>query len=172
MAAEEGTLRNRFLHAIWYVDIFLKLTGVHLVYRHEKRLCKALRWIWGGLWLLLDAQSGIFITIRKHTLEKLIELFSSSAQLLIDGKLMDHLNDALMRLSDLFFEMFTHYVLVFTIRATLGRFFDALEPIDSRLNRPNLSSIRIHSIVGLIFTAWIVCFNSHWFLRFKKSSLF
>lgn len=172
MTAEEGVLRNRFLRAIRYVDIFLRLTGVDLVYHNKKRFSKALRWIWSGLWLLLDGQSGIFITIQKHTMEKLIALFSSSAQLLIDGRLMDHLNDTLMRLSDLFFEMFTHYVLVLTIRPTLGRFFDSLEPIDNRLSRPNLSSIRMYSIACLIFTAWIVCCVFYSYSRFQRASFY
>lgn len=154
----EITLRKRFLHAIRYVDIFLKFTGVDLVYHKEKRSFKALRWVWRGLWLFLDTQCGIFITIRKNTTEKLIALFSSSAQLLIDGKLMDHLNDALMRLSDLIFETSTHFVLVWTIRPTMSRFFNALEPIDAWLNRPSFYSIWMYSIVCCIFTACIVSY--------------
>ncbi len=157
MEKEEISLRSRFLYAIRHVNIYLKLTGVDLNYQHGERGYKtAQRWIWGGFWLFSDTQSGIFIAIRRKTLEKLIALFSSSAQLLIDGQLMDHLNDALMSSSDFFFENGIHYILVWTIRSTLSRFFYALEPVDARLRRPKLDIIEPCSIACLMFTASIV----------------
>lgn len=157
METEKISLRNRFLYAIRYVNIYLKLAGVDLTHPNGERCYKtAQRWIWSGFWLFSDTESGIFIAIRRKTLEKLIALFSSSAQLLIDGQLMDHLNDALMSLSDFFFENGIHYILVCTIRSSLTRFFDALEPVDTRLRRPKLNIIEFYSIACLIFTALIV----------------
>lgn len=157
MEIEEISLRNRFLHATRYVNIYLKSVGVDLAYRNGEGSYKtAHRWIWSGFWLFLDTQSGIFIASRRKTTEKLIALFSSSAQLLMDGRLMDHLSDAVMSLSDFFFENGIHYILVLTIQPALTRFFYALEPVDARLRRPKLAIIQLYSNMCLIFTALIV----------------
>ncbi len=149
-------LSDRFIHSIRYVNEFLKMTGVDLIPRNLTKKNLIRRWIWSGFWMLLNTQSGIFIIIRRKSVEMIITLLSSSALLLSDGRLTDHLNEAIMRFSTFIFETFTHYDLVWSIRPILRRFFDKLAFIDAELGRPSLSSIRDLSIASLVFTLLIV----------------
>lgn len=117
------------------------MTGVDLIYRNKNKKIIINRWFWSGLWMLLNIQSGIVKLIRRKVLELFIVLLSTSSQLLSNGQLIDHLNEATMRLSHFIFETLTHFVLVFRIRLTLRRLFEKLESVDAGLGRPSLSSI-------------------------------
>lgn len=150
-------LRQRFLQSIKHLDAFLKVVGVDLVHPESLDIpISKWQWrrklIWSAFWLFLNTQSGIFMIIRRGTFDEIIKLFSVKE----NGLLADNLNAAIMRISTLVFETLTHYALVINIRPTLNHFFTALEPIDARLGRPFLPSVRLYSIACLIFTAWIV----------------
>lgn len=156
MGSERDLLAVRFLNSIRDVAIFLKITGVDLVHQKGTNTTMMKYWIWSGFWLLLNTQSGIFIIIRRRVLELLIALLSSSAQLLSEGRLTDHLNEVTFRISAFIFETLTHYVLVWRIRPTLRSLIEVLEHVDLKLGRPNLSPVWQNSIAGLIFTSCIV----------------
>jgi len=132
METKEVYLVDRFLYSIRFVDIFLKMTGVDLILRNKNKKVIITCWFWSGLWMLFNIQSGIVKLIRRKVLELFIVLLSSSSQLLSNGQLTDHLNEAIMRLSHFIFETLTQFVLVFRIRPTLRRLFEKLESVDAR----------------------------------------
>ena len=163
MEAKEVHLVDRFLDSTRLVATFLKMTGVDIIHRDLGKRVIIKRCIWSIFWMLLNIQSGIVKVIRRKVLELFIALLSSSSQLLSDGLLTDHLNEATMRLSHFIFETFTHYVLVFTIRPTLRRLLEQLEPVDAGLGRPSLSSVARYSIAILIFTFIIASAQNDFF---------
>ncbi len=103
METKEVYLVDRFLYSIRFVDIFLKMTGVDLILRNKNKKVIITCWFWSGLWMLFNIQSGIVKLIRRKVLELFIVLLSPSSQLLSNGQLIDHLNEAIMRLSHLIF---------------------------------------------------------------------
>lgn len=156
-------LRQQFCHSARAFVVFLNCTGVYLFYPDLKapassqntlKLKKLLQWIWSWFWLLLNTQSGLFIFARRGYKYVFNILFDS--KLLVGGMLTEQLNGAIMRVSALTFETLTHYMLIFSIRPTMRRFFVTLEPVYRELRSPDLLRVRLLSNICLIFTIWTV----------------
>ena len=157
-------LREQFIDSARCVHVFLKATGVFLTNQTDVKISqdvirrrKILRCLWSWFWLLLNTQSGVYIFARRGFKHVYKLLFDSNA--LMGGMLTEQLNGALMRASAFIFETITHYLLVFSIKSTLKRFFATLEPIYCQLGSPNIKRIRIYSTACLFFTLWMVRFK-------------
>lgn len=152
-------LRDRFLVSIHPVDRFFRFTGLELLGTDDpsEEKSKKRKWntFWIVFWLLFNTESGIYIFFKRATLH-IFNLLFAFEELRKHGKLTEDINAALMRLAAFVFETSTHFVLVLTIRPTLKRLIDTLEPVDRHLGRPDLSAINRCSKASVVLSLWTV----------------
>lgn len=150
------TLYNRFVfEAIRPLRIFAEVVGVDLNVGGRGRRDRVLRMMLCVFWLSVSTGSNCYIFARRAASPLLLILFSAE-ELLTDGNLTRELNSALFKLTSFTVEVLTHNALVWIIRPTLNRFCQVLESVDRSLGRPDLSSLRLGSKLGLGFICWMV----------------
>jgi len=162
-------LQSRFATAVRPLNYFLSIIGVYFPFSKADEVKVWLASLWSGFWIFLNLQSSIYTFIKQATAP--LENLFLNQQRTDAFLLMEDFNLILFRLSSLFFHTCIHFILVKTIRCTIQEFLSLLELIDARLNRPNISSIRMLSVLSL---AWIMFTVSslNTFVNLIQSSLF
>ncbi len=147
-------LRHRLLLSIRFVQHFLDWFGIYLVRSGGiKTNHSVLRLIWSFFWLFLNVESSIYVFLNKGVPSILKTIYWTS------NKLMTmNFNNSLIRIAAFLFEMPIHFffLILLIYRSNFQHFIETLEPVDSQLGRPNLTTIQYYSIASLICTAWTV----------------
>lgn len=150
-----NNLSNRFLHSLRFLVHFLKWVGIYIITPAsigDNKWLFIRRWLWSYLWLLLSIESHLYIFIYRGLKHIIKTIYSTDYKMMTEGFTM-----SLIRLADIFLEAPTHlFLLILVYRSTFSRIFECLEPVDLRLGRPNLISIKYYSIASLICIAWTV----------------
>ena len=141
-------LTNRFLCSARPLIRFARLFGIDLDMGNYGRKKLIFTMIWSWLWLILNFTSNAVITIRRF-MTKIMNMGEGQGNLSTVNDLMRLLNRVSMMVSN----VIIHFVLVAKIRKKMADFLNCLETVDYNFSRPDLSSIRRYSILGVI---WIV----------------
>jgi len=147
------TFKERFLlTALFPLNILLKFTGVFVNPYSDSRWRRHLYRFWTFFLLILDIQSNVY-TIVKKTL--LIEFIFASQKIGVDRFIWALVNDFL-RFNAFVSNTIIHLSLVFKIWPSVILFLETLDSVDLNFKRPNLSTIKRYSFVGLVYLLFTV----------------
>jgi hypothetical protein len=142
------TLKDRFLlTALSPLNILLKFTGVFLNPYSESQWRRYLYRFWTFFLLILAIQANVYIFIQ---MTRITELIFASQQIKND-QLVKILISELMRFIAIVSQSIIHLSLVFKVWPSVNLFLETLDSVDLNFKRPNLSSIKRYSFVGLIY---------------------
>ena len=146
-----GRVKIPFCHRYPAIKLFFENNwGLCCTFSETDEFQDWLANMWSGFWLILNLESSIYTFIEQAT-TPIANLFLIQQR--TNAFLLEDFNLILFRLSSLIFHTCIHFILVKSIRSTMQEFLNLLEMIDDRLNRPNISTIRILSVLSLI---WII----------------
>ena len=147
------SLKDRFLlTALSPLSILLKATGVFVNPYSDSQWRRHLYRFWTFFLLILAIQANVYIFIKRTLITELI--FAS--QQVKNDTLIKILISELTRFSTLFSDIIVHFILVFKVWPSVNLFSETLDSVDLNFKRPNLSSIKRYSFVGLIYLIFTV----------------
>ena len=147
------TLKDRFLlTALSPLNIFLKFTGVFVNPYSDSQWRRHLYRFWTFFLLILAIQANVYIFIKRT----LITEFIFASQQIKNDRLIRVIISELTRFSTLFSDIIVHFSLVFKIWPSVNLILETLDSVDLNFERPNLSSIKRYSFVGLIYPLFTV----------------
>lgn len=149
---DAAPLNVRFFNsALLPLTYFLNLTGVpfgqHSVSTRKSFLIR----FWSVILLVVCMQGNIYTAIKRAP------FFGGFFNFLqnVEG-IIHELVTNMIRLSALTVATIVHIALVFHIGPRIELFIESLESVDCVLKRPNLSQVNRISIIGLIYTLFMV----------------
>ncbi len=146
----DDTLRNRFLHSVSPLTVFLKLIGIYINVFGSKWRCYLIN-LWSLAWLALN----IYCNFRLFTTRGL-----NSLCVLLAGKegssWIFSMNSFVSHFTSIFFGVSTQILLMFNIRKTANLFWTQLGPDDLQLGRPNLGSLKLYSTCSIFWILSVV----------------
>jgi hypothetical protein len=147
------TLKNRFLlTALSPLSILLKATGVFVNPYSDSQWRRHLYRFWTFFLLILAIQANVYIFIKGT----LIAEFIFASHQIKNDRLIRVLINELTRFITLFSDITIHIILVFKIWPSVNLILETLDSVDLNFERPNLSSIKRYSFVGLIYLLFTV----------------
>jgi uncharacterized membrane protein YcgQ (UPF0703/DUF1980 family) len=147
------TLKNRFLlTALSPLSILLKATGVFVNPYSDSQWRRHLYRFWTFFLLILAIQANVYIFIKGT----LIAEFIFASHQIKNDRLIRVLINELTRFITLFSDTTIHIILVFKIWPSVNLILETLDSVDLNFERPNLSSIKRYSFVGLIYLLFTV----------------
>ena len=142
------TLKDRFLlTALSPLIILLKFTGVFFNPSSESQWRRYLYQFWTFSLLILAIQANVYTFIKRTRITE----FIFASQQIKNDQLVRILINELMRFSALVSESIIHLSLVFKVWPSVNLFLETLDSVDLNFKRPNLSSIKRYSFVGLVY---------------------
>jgi uncharacterized membrane protein YcgQ (UPF0703/DUF1980 family) len=147
------TLKDRFLlTALSPLSILLKATGVFVNPYSDSQWRRHLYRFWTFFLLILAIQANVYIFIKGT----LIAEFIFASHQIKNDRLIRVLINELTRFITLFSDITIHIILVFKIWPSVNLILETLDSVDLNFERPNLSSIKRYSFVGLIYLLFTV----------------
>jgi hypothetical protein len=147
------SLKDRFLlTALSPLNILLKFTGVFVNPYSDSQCRRHLYRFWTYFLLILAIQANVYIFIQRT----LIAEFIFASHQIKNDRLIRVLINELTRFITLFSDITIHIILVFKIWPSVNLILETLDSVDLNFERPNLSSIKRYSFVGLIYLLFTV----------------
>jgi hypothetical protein len=147
------SLKDRFLFtALSPLNILLKFTGVFVNPYSDSQCRRHLYRFWTYFLLILAIQANVYIFIQRT----LIAEFIFASHQIKNDRLIRVLINELTRFITLFSDITIHIILVFKIWPSVNLILETLDSVDLNFERPNLSSIKRYSFVGLIYLLFTV----------------
>ena len=147
------TLKDRFLlTALSPLSILLKATGVFVNPYSDSQWRRYLYRFWTFFLLILAIQANVYIFIKGT----LIAEFIFASHQIKNDRLISVLINELTRFITLFSDITIHIILVFKIWPSVNLILETLDSVDLNFKRPNLSSIKRYSFVGLVYLLFTV----------------
>ena len=147
------TLRDRFLFtALSPLSILLKATGVFVNPYSDSQWRRYLYRFWTFFLLILAIQANVYIFIKGT----LIAEFIFASHQIKNDRLIRVLINELTRFIAIVSESIIHLSLVFKVWPSVNLFLETLDSVDLNFKRPNLSSIKRYSFVGLVYLLFTV----------------
>jgi hypothetical protein len=147
------SLKDRFLFtALSPLNILLKFTGVFVNPYSDSQCRRHLYRFWTYFLLILAIQANVYIFIKGT----LIAEFIFASHQIKNDRLIRVLINELTRFITLFSDITIHIILVFKIWPSVNLILETLDSVDLNFERPNLSSIKRYSFVGLIYLLFTV----------------
>jgi hypothetical protein len=147
------SLKDRFLlTALSPLNILLKFTGVFVNPYSDSQCRRHLYRFWTYFLLILAIQANVYIFIQRT----LIAEFIFASHQIKNDRLIRVLINELIRFTTLFSDTIVHFSLVFKIWPSVILFLETLDSVDLNFKRPNLSTIKRYSFVGLVYLLFTV----------------
>jgi uncharacterized membrane protein YcgQ (UPF0703/DUF1980 family) len=142
------TLKDRFLlTALSPLSILLKATGVFVNPYSDSQWRRYFYRFWTFFFLILAIQANVYIFVKRT---RITEFIFASHQIKNDT-IVRILISELTRFIAIVSESIIHLSLVFKVWPSVNLFLETLDSVDLNFKRPNLSSIKRYSFVGLIY---------------------
>ena len=148
---------HRFIRSIFPFGILLKSIGICLHLNPPFKWLKQLVFfVCGSICFTISFQAGLQIFLDKGLLNIRYVFSTNSTNFPKGFSRMDALSKFVETTSSFFCGSFTYVMLAATARTTITQFCASLERIDCLAVRPDLTSLRRHSIVALVWILFTV----------------